>query len=270
MTEPACDLHALAQRSADADLATLIQVKEDARAAMRKDNTAKNIAAFNAAAKALEVAMRKKGQEPPPVEQVPGFSSLEAVRRFLNGQGYVVSKSTIDRHKKEGKIRQQGGVFTEDAALRYAKAFLKDANTGKRGDVDTADQQRRFLTARADKAEQEAALLRLKTLEQEGRYLPREKVQQDLAARAMMLRSGFKHLVQSSVGEWVHLVGGDPAKAPELLREVTGKIERMLSDYAGADSVVLVFDGLEEDGGPEEGAAQEAAAENMEAGNPVA
>ncbi len=249
MSEPARDLQALAQRSADADLATLLQVKEAARAAMCKDRTAKNIAAFNTATKALEVAMQKKGQEDPQTPAEPGFSSLEAVRRFLNVQGFVVSKSTINRHKDEGKIRPgAGGVFTEAVARRYAKDFLRKSATGLREGEDTSDQQRRFLSARADKMEQEAKQLHLKTLAQEGKYLPRAKVEQDLAARAMMLKNGFKHMIQSSVGELVHLVGGEPAKAQDLMRELTHKVERLLSDYASADSVVLSFTGPEEEG----------------------
>ncbi|GAB6125011.1 hypothetical protein [Humidesulfovibrio idahonensis] len=196
------------------------------------------------------------------------FSSLEAVRRFLNEQGYLVTKSTINRHKDDGKIRPEHGEFSEAAALKYAKSFLKRADTGKRADQDTADQQRRFLTARADKAEQEAQILRLKTLEQEGKLIPREQVSQDLAARAVMLKSGLKHLVQSNVNSWVHLVSGDPRKAADLLRELMGKLERLLSDYAGAESLVLVF--VEEEEAAEIAEENRAEENDSEAGNLVA
>lgn len=175
------------------------------------------------------------------------FKSIEAVRRFLLDKGYAVTKSTIGRHSKDGYIRAGA---TEDQALKYAKAFLKETATGKRKEEAIADEQRRYLRGRADKVEQEATQLRLKTLEQEGKLIPREQVTQDLAARAVMLKGGLKHLVQSNVNSWVHLVEGNPRKAPDLLRELLEKIERMLSDYAGADSIVLEFvdDDSEEEG----------------------
>jgi hypothetical protein len=193
------------------------------------------------------------------------FSSLEAVRRFLNAQGYKVSKSTIDRHKREGKIRPNpSGVFTEASAIKYAETFLVVSSTGQRARDDNSDIQRQRLRALTDKAVEEARTMRLKREAEEGKYIPRSQVQQDLAARAMMLRSGFKHLVQSRVMEWVHLVGGDPTKAPELMREVADRVERMLSDYAGADSVVLAFTG------PDDTEVEDVSTIDVEAGNAVA
>lgn len=167
------------------------------------------------------------------------FKSIEAVRRFLLANGYSVTKSTIGRHSKDGYIRAGA---TEEQAFKYAKAFLKEAATGKRKDEAVADEHRRYLRGRAEKIEQEVAQLRLKTLEQEGKLIPREQRDQDLAARAVMLKGGLKHLVQSNVNSWVHLVGGDPRKAGDLQRELLGNIERMLSGYARADNIVLEFE----------------------------
>lgn len=167
------------------------------------------------------------------------FKSIEAVRRFLLANGYSVTKSTIGRHSKDGYIRAGA---TEEQAFKYAKAFLKEVATGKRKDEAVADEHRRYLRGRAEKIEQEVAQLRLKTLEQEGKLIPREQRDQDLAARAVMLKGGLKHLVQSNVNSWVHLVGGDPRKAGDLQRELLGNIERMLSGYARADNIVLEFE----------------------------
>jgi len=174
------------------------------------------------------------------------FKSVEAVRRFLLDKGYAVTKSTIGRHSKDGYIRAGA---TEEQAFKYAEAFLREKVTGKRKGEAIADEQRRYLRGRAEKIEQEVAQLRLKTLEQEGRLIPREQVTQDLAARAVMLKGGLKHLVQSNVNSWVHLVEGNPGKAPDLLRELLEKVERMLSDYAVADNIVLEFVDDEPGGG---------------------
>ena len=268
MNEPVRDLHALARRSADVDLASLLKAKETARANLARENTAKNIATFNAATKALESAMQKKGQEPTQDTAETGLASVEAVRRYLDEQGFVVSKSAIDRHKRAGRIRPgPDGTYAQAAALKYAEAFLRQKSSGLKKSEDTSLQQRQLLSARHDLLNEQALLARRKREVEEGKYVLRSAVGQDLAARAMMLKTGLKQLATGSVSEWVHLVGGDPKRAPELLRLVLEGQERLLSDYARADSVVLVFDGPEEEGGPEEEAAEGAEQNQTEAGS---
>ncbi len=195
----------------------------------------------------------------------PGFRSLEEVRRHLAAKGFKISKSSINRHKQEGFILPgAGGVFTVQAVAKYAN-FLDGKGLGPPKPKDDAGgANSRFQAARADKMEQEALLLRIKTQAEQGKYLARVKVEQDLAARAMMLKSSFRHLIQSGASEFVHLVGGDPNKIPDLVLELTQRVDRVLSDFASADSVVLEFTGPD----PE---MEEALVQNAEeAGNPVA
>ena len=178
----------------------------------------------------------------------PGFSSLEAVRRFLNGQGYAVTKSTIDRHKKDGKIKPNpSGLFTEAAALKYASSFLREKETGLRKAEGAALQQNVLVGARTDLLREQALLAKHKREVEEGKYVLRSAVSQDLAARAVMLKTGLKQLTTSGVSDWVHLVAGDPRRAPELQRAIMEGLERVLDDYARADGVVLDFSGPEED-----------------------
>ncbi len=179
------------------------------------------------------------------------FESLESMRRWLEGMGYKVSKSTIARHKDEGKIRLDA---TERQAIKYAESFLKLADVGKRAVDESADENRRLLAAKALKEEEIYLLTRNKRLREEGKLIPADRVSQDMAARAVMLKSGLKHLVQSQALALVHLVGGDPRKAPLLIDELSGRIDGLLSDYAAAESVVVEF---EEEARPAEVAEQE-------------
>lgn len=161
------------------------------------------------------------------------------MRRWLVGRGYKVSKSSMARHKDDGHIRLDA---TEGQALKFAKAFLKSADSGKRAVDESADENRRLITAKALKEEEIYLLTRNKRLREEGKLIPADRVSQDLAARALMLKSGLKHLVQSQALALVHLVGGDPRKAPLLIDELSGRIEGLLSDYAAAESVVVEFE----------------------------
>lgn len=167
------------------------------------------------------------------------FESLEAIRRWLEGRGFKVSKSTIARHKDEGKIRLDA---TELQAIAYAKSFLRKSDTGKRALDESADEQRRLLSAKALKEEEAARLLRIKRQREEGHLVPRDRVSQDLAARAVVLKSGLKHMVQSQALAFVHLVGGDPRKAPLLIDELNGRLDALLSGYAASESIVVEFE----------------------------
>lgn len=267
MSGSARDLQALAQRSADADLPTLIQVKEKARAAMTKDQSAKNIAAFNAAAKALENAMQQKGQDQaqdPPASS--GLASIQEVIRYIEGLGFVGTKS-VYRHKSEGKLRpNEDGTYSKEAVKKYAEVFLKQRATGLKKSEDATLQQRQLLTAREELLREQTLLARRKREVEEGKWVLKSSVSQDLAMRAVMLKTGLKQLATSGVGEWVSLVGGDPRRIPDLLRLVLDGFERVLDDYARADGVVLSFTGTEEE------AAEEVVMDISagEAGSPVA
>jgi hypothetical protein len=252
------DLSALLAKSNSVDVGNLLGIKERARREMNESPTKANIAAYEAARKALDAAVHSQGARQ--AENDVDFSSLEEVRRHLEAKGYKISKSTINRHKHEGYILPaNGGVFTDKTVIRY-KNFLTSKGLGPvEAKADASGPNNRFLAARADKMEQEALLLRLKTQAEQGRYVPRAKVEQDLAARAMMLKSGFRHLIQSTASELVYLVGGDPAKTRDLILELTQRVDRVLSDYASADSVVLVFTGPEDtpDDAPSEAAEEQ-------------
>jgi hypothetical protein len=193
------------------------------------------------------------------------FDTIEDVRRFLDAEGYVITKSSISRHKLAGKIQPSAdGVYTLAAALKYAKAFLKEKTTGLRKSEGAALQQRQLLDARAELIREQALLAKRKREVEEGKYVLRSAVSQDMAARAVAFKTGLKQLVANNVLDWIHLVAGDPRRAAELQRNVLELIERQLSKYAHAESIVLQFEDESEAPDDAEISFEE------EAGNPVA
>ncbi|MBU1040125.1 MAG: hypothetical protein KKF77_03375 [Proteobacteria bacterium] len=176
-----------------------------------------------------------------------GFTSIQDVIRYIEDEGFVGTKS-VYRHRSEGKLRPNSdGIFTRDAVKRYAETFLKQKATGLKKSENAAVQQRQLLSAREELLREQTLLARRKREVEEGKWVLKNTVAQDLAARAVMLKTGLKQQATGSVGEWVSLVGGDPRRSPDLLRVVLEGLERVLDDYARADGVVLVFDGPEEE-----------------------
>ena len=188
-------------------------------------------------------------QQTPPADS--GLASIQDVIRYIEGLGFVGTKS-VYRHKGEGKLRpNEDGTYSKDAVRKYAETWLKQKATGLKKSEDAALQQRQLLSAREDLLREQALLARRKREVEEGKWVPKASVSHDLAARAVMLKTGLKQLATGNVGEWVSLVGGDPRRVPDLLRLVLEGLDRVLDDYARADGVVLVFNGPEEEAAAE-------------------
>lgn len=66
----------------------------------------------------------------------------------------------------------------------------------------------------------------------EGKYIPRDMVEQELAARAVTLNSGLKSAFEASSLDLIDAVGGDPKQAHHFLRKVEAIIDNLSNRYA--------------------------------------
>ena len=129
------------------------------------------------------------------------FVNVAAVLQHLQISGWKVTKTSLYRHQKEGKILPQSdGTYNQKDVDKYARTFLKQTATGKRLQENTDELQRQ-------KLEQELKNLRLKNERDQfnydkdrGLYIPRERVEIELATRAGILDAGLKHWIQSPGG----------------------------------------------------------------------
>jgi hypothetical protein len=234
------DLSELVAKSNSVDAGSLLAVKERARREMKENPSSQNIAVYNAARKALDAVVR--GQETKKVNNESKLASIKEVIRFLETEGYA-STTSVYRHRKEGKLKPDAdGSFSEAAVLRYAKANLRQMATGLKDSEDAALRQDKLAEAREELIREQTRLARRKREIEEGKWVPKAGVAQDLAMRAVMLKTGLKQLITSSVSDWIHLVGGDPRRAPDLLRAMLEGHERLLSDYARADNITLIIE----------------------------
>lgn len=171
------------------------------------------------------------------------FRNRREVLDFLRAEGWVVGQSTLYRHADEGKLKcGEGGEYAEAAVRRYAKAWLKQAATGKTEAKGSEDLQREKLQADIE-AKREAALsMREKRERESGRWVLRSEAALDLAARAGALQARLKHAVHSKVLDWVALVEGRPTKAQALRQEVEAALDDALADYARQGAFEVVFE----------------------------
>ena len=189
-----------------------------------KDPSASKLATLEAARADLREALVGDA----PVER--SFRSLSAVADWLKTQGYKVSTSSIYGHAKRGLIRPGAdGRVSQSDAERYAERHLKRLDEVGGGDEEAA---RRRQLADAVKAEAQAKLFQAKAEQVEGNLIPRAQVEMDFAARAAVFRSDLLNLARTAPGDILQIVGGDSARAPELVAHLERTMEEIMDRYA--------------------------------------
>ena len=163
--------------------------------------------------------------------------NAQELRRWLERQGFAVSKNTIYNHIGPGKIEPTPEGYSQRQALRYAEDHLKRRD-GSRGESRNS-LQRRKQEAEIARILAQTRLAELKAAIAEGKYIPREQVEADLAARARVLKADLLTFGRLHIDDLVVMLHGDPARAPEVLAWFEGQVEAWLHRYATAGELSL-------------------------------
>lgn len=175
------------------------------------------------------------------------FDNLADVLRYLEGQGWRITRPSLYRHGKEGKLLAgTGGAYKQKAVDRYAQTFLKLAATGKRIQQTSDNLQRQ-------KLEEELKNLRLKNERDKfnyekdrGLYVPKNQMDIELAGRAGILIAGLRHWIMSNAAHWIAVTGGDHKKAGELSNMMTNNLEEHINSYATNREYEVIIEAGEE------------------------
>lgn len=181
-------------------------------------------------------------------ESITTFQAIADVLDYLRTD-WKVTKTSLYRHKNEGKILpQESGAYLKRDVERYAKTWLKKKSTGKKVSEKMDELQR-------EKLERELKLLDLEGRRKElalgkdlEKYIPREQMEIELAARAGVLEAGLKHWVQSRAAEWVRLVEGDSKKVGDLINMMNQDLNEHINSYALSAEHQIIIDAEEEAG----------------------
>ena len=165
------------------------------------------------------------------------------VFRFLKDTGWQVSERTFYRHVSDGKLKKnREGWFTASSVKKYAETW-SIRPSGKKVAEEVED-----LAAMKTRAEIE----RINTTRQreqfrldieQGKYMPRDTIEMELAGRAVAMEAGFDHLIYTRAAEWTALVGGDQARADLLIASLMAAKDEWLNAYANAEEFVISIKG---------------------------
>ena len=160
--------------------------------------------------------------------------------KWLQENGWKVSKSTVyNRIGRAKLLPREDGLFYLKDVKKYARTFLKRADTGMRLQDEQDELQRRKTRLEVEKLEEEVARAKHKRAVEEGAYIPRDQLEIELASRAAVLDAGISHFFQSEAGAWIQLVGGDQRKLPELISILMTAKDDLMNQYARAKEFVV-------------------------------
>ena len=167
--------------------------------------------------------------------------NITSVVNWLVDQGYKIKKSKVYDDAKTGLLRVQPdkSILYADARL-YAGTLKKEASPD-----DIADDVAMKLKLEVEKLEINNEKARLDLDKEKGLYMPKKDFERELAACAAVLDSSLRHMIQSSVMEWIASVSGNPLKAPDLLLLANQSLDKILNEYATTDIFHVVFLGEE-------------------------
>lgn len=177
----------------------------------------------------------KKGASP------ARFRNIREVAEHLAASGWKIRKSAVYAHAKQGKIRPDlDGGFSQKSVEKYAAAHLQRQDTL----VKTADEelQRKKVRAELERIEAQTRTERMKLAKEEGRYVLREQVDLELAARAAVIEAGLRQMVMERVPEWIELVGGNQNQVGELIRQAGEDVDRLLHEFASVKEWQVLFE----------------------------
>jgi len=177
--------------------------------------------------------LKNKNKDQNPAGPLPSFKSRRAVLLHLNQSGYKVSRGKLYGDFKKKLIRMESdGTVLEIEVRNYAVNHLTD---------NSNDMQALKNEKEVEKLDEQIAKLRFEREKEEGKYILKKEFEAELAARAAVFDSGFRHLFNVRAREWITLLSGNPEKAPDFIQELNQALDDQLTTYASTRVYQVMF-----------------------------
>ena len=154
------------------------------------------------------------------------LKNLLSVIKYLETNGWQVSKSAVYRHRKAGLIKpDKGKQFSIKLVQQYAHNHLSKFKADDRPDEIPEPKQ----NVTGDQIAHAKRIAELKKLDgqarhwvakakvEEGGYIKKSLFERSLAQRAAIFKSDIEAFIRSYASEMIHLVDGDDVKTPDLI-----------------------------------------------------
>lgn len=220
-------LERLLAQSAGTDVPLLLQAKEMAKQAVKRDPSSGNLSALERATKMLEAAMTvNESGEGPEI-----FKNVGAVLAYLDEAGRQIKKTKLYADIRKGLLKKQNNNFRKRDVDRYASSLPLATTPDGRSEA-AAERLRRREEAEIRIKEASAAREELRTSILQGKYVLRDQVDQELAARAVALNTGIKSQLEAASLDLIITVNGKPEMAHPFTQALETIVDAACNEYA--------------------------------------
>ena len=171
-------------------------------------------------------------------ELLPSFPNRLVAVKKLQDAGYKISDAQFYRHCEKGMVRINPDGSILESEIRGYAVNLKRV-TGNIQDLNNLQSQK--TKKEVEKLRLQNAKLRFDQEKEEGKYILRADLYSELASRAAVFDTGFRHTFNVCVREWIALVGGKPEKSADLLQALNQALDEQLNSYATIKTYHILF-----------------------------
>lgn len=237
----------LLAKSRRTDIPALLQAKEKAKQILRTDPAVAPLLARldSMLEKAEEKAMATNGGTP------DVFKNTGEVLRYLQEEsGRQIEKTKLYEDIRKGLLRKADKKFRKVDVDKYAASLPRSTTPdGRVADAEARQARKeeaeiRIKEAQADREEKKNAIM-------DGKYVLREDVDQELAAKAVALNMGLKSKIEANALAIVTRVGGKPKRARTLVQSLEELVDAACNEFAQPlelEVTLHAYDDGDEDG----------------------
>ena len=178
----------------------------------------------------------------PCAEKRETLKTATDVLEHLLKNGRKIKKSKLYQDIRKGILRRNADLTFSVVNVNKYGTTLPMAETPEMVAQEAEERVRRKDNADIRIKEAEARRKELAADVAEGKYIPRDMVAQELAARAGTLNSGLKSAFEAGALDLFDAGGGDPKQAHHFLRKVEAIIDNLSNRYAQPMEIVVNLD----------------------------
>lgn len=202
--------------------------------------------------KALAQAMREldafKKSSPKETENLDSVKDTSSALEYLARNNRKVSRPKLYKDIKRGKLRRQNdGSFLLRDLDTYAVGVPYIIPPDRPNATIVEDRQRRKDEADIRLKEAQASIAEHKYAVQQGKYIPKNTVWLELAARAVAFKNALKNTFESKALELITLAEGNTSHSEDVVAWLGRAVDMALAEYSAPIKVEVDFiEALEE------------------------
>ena len=174
-------------------------------------------------------------------EAKASFKDWRTALAYITESGRKLGKSKFFEDIKRGLLRRQADSSFRLRDLERYMASLPMAQASEAQTERAQDRQRRKEEAEIRKIEAAARREEFDLSVKMGRYIPREQVHLELAARAVTLSLGLKTALEAKSLDIISVIDGNPKKSLPLQELLEGILDEAFNSYSREMEFELEF-----------------------------